>query len=93
MSKPRGPGPLPYPTTKREAIKVSHRPIRGALGFADIETTSTTIKFTLPGGASFEVETSTRDGVEGLVIRGDDSFGIKLNVSNCIWLIPRDGKV
>lgn len=48
-----------------------------------------TVRFTLDDGSWFEVDLVKRHGVDGLSIHGSNSFGIKLDVSNHIWLMPR----
>lgn len=59
------------------------------LDVADVSS----VRFHLPDGTWFDVECRLRDGVHGLSIRGLEAMGIKLGVSNTLWIIPRGTKV
>lgn len=89
------PPPKYAPPPEPVRLKVGLQTFRSrSVDTVPLDTTDAmAVRFELPDGSWFDVECRIRDGVQGLCIRGSDSMGVKLGVSNAVWLIPRGGTV
>lgn len=89
MKKPKAKSPLCTPNVTPIHVKAASWPASMIDTPTPVPDGTRFVRFALPDGAWFDVELIQRDGVNGLSIRGNDSFDIKLSVSNHIWLMPR----